>query len=547
MAKTILVKIPPTRQSLFLLLIILALAAYLRLRYLRQPLIDAFSWRQASTAMMAYHYASDNWNILYPAVHWNGPEPSYQGREFQTMSYLTALLSRALGLYDWVGRGVAVAFGLWGIFALYQLVYRVAGQEEALATAAVMTLLPGSIFIERSLLPDPAMVALVVTSCWLLVAYFQTDRAAYLVLAVVAGAWGGLTKIPGLIVGIPMLYAMIAILWQRHALTLRKIAIIALAALFVLLPVIAYYLWARHLALTYPPYHFAGEGNWLWDYGFGRWWDNHFFVDRLRHHFLGWIWGLPVLGLVLLGLIALPVRRPVGTVLHRDKPGGEAVEDSLARLPKAPYLFHWWLLACLLYYLIGAAELVQNPWNFHIINPAAAALAGSALVMVASAAKRIGGTLLAAVVFLFPLFSILYFGQIGLSYMYYPYAQRSYQMGLALRQITEPDDLVVTIAEAVGDPIAIFYSQRYGWTFPPAWPGRNWGQLPADEDEAIALFEELRAQDAAWFALMNEHYEQIEQEYPRFAEHIEESCELAQEGSGWAIYHIHPASDVAKQ
>ena len=145
--------------------------------------------------MMAENYYRTNWNIFYPEVNWNGPGPSYQGREFQTVTYIAALLYGVFGQQDWVGRSVVVAFGVWGIFALYQLVRRVWDEERALAGAAVMALLPGSIFIERSFLPDPAMVALVVTSLWMFVAYLQTERLRYLVLAGVIGAWGLLTKI----------------------------------------------------------------------------------------------------------------------------------------------------------------------------------------------------------------------------------------------------------------------------------------------------------------------------------------------------------------
>jgi 4-amino-4-deoxy-L-arabinose transferase-like glycosyltransferase len=133
--------------------------------------------------MMAENYHSTNWNILCTKLNWDGPGPGYQGREFQTLSYLTALLYLLVGQHDWVGRAVAVMFGLWGIFALYQLVRRVWDEQRAVASAAVMALLPGSIFIERSFLPDPAMVALVTTATWLLVAYLQTDRWHYLILA----------------------------------------------------------------------------------------------------------------------------------------------------------------------------------------------------------------------------------------------------------------------------------------------------------------------------------------------------------------------------
>ena len=67
------------------------------------------------------------------------------------------------------------------------------------------------IYVDRSFLPDSAMVALVVTSFWMLIAYLQTDRWYYLLLATLFATWGFLTKLPGLIIGIPMLYTILGL------------------------------------------------------------------------------------------------------------------------------------------------------------------------------------------------------------------------------------------------------------------------------------------------------------------------------------------------
>src|SRR5215472_12783739 len=112
------------------LLAIILLGAALRLEYITQPFIDKFSWREASTAMMAQNFYRGQWNIFYPEVDWGGPGPNYQGREFQTVTYIAAVLYNAFGQHEWVGRGVTISFGLWGIFALYQLTRRVWDEER---------------------------------------------------------------------------------------------------------------------------------------------------------------------------------------------------------------------------------------------------------------------------------------------------------------------------------------------------------------------------------------------------------------------------------
>src|SRR5262249_62255230 len=146
-------------------------------------------WRWADA------FATGNWNILLPQIRSGGPGPNYIGAEFQTVTYIAAIGYQAFGRAPWVGRVVSVAFGLWGIFALYQLVCRVWDTPRGIASAAVMTVLPGSLFIERSFLPDATMTALMTTSLWMLVAYCQTERLRYLVGATLAGMFGCLTKL----------------------------------------------------------------------------------------------------------------------------------------------------------------------------------------------------------------------------------------------------------------------------------------------------------------------------------------------------------------
>jgi hypothetical protein len=533
------------------IVVILVVAAVLRLHHITQPFTDAFSWRQASTAMMADNFYRTNRNIFYPEVNWSGPGPNYQGRELQTVSYIAALLYTVLGQPDWVGRSVAVLFGLWGVFALHQLIRRVWDEKYAIAGASVMAVLPGSIFIERSFLPDPAMVALVTTSFWLLVVYLQTERWRYLLLAGLIGAWGFCTKVPGLIVGLPMAYTWLTVLGRKRVLKPKMLVAPGVFAFLTLVPVIAYYLWARHLALSYPPFHFAAVGNWVWKDGLQAWWGQNYFLSRLSQRFTDWVWTLPVIGLVALGLLIprLPERRSPASANDQERQGGTC---------QVPGLFHFWLLGGLLYYLVGAKELVENPWNFHIINPAAAALAGHAIIVVAScvtwAAKGLAsvwraGQELSGVPALATaaiLLVIVVSGQRGLQWMYYPYAYESYKLGLALREITQPGDLVVTMANDLGDPVAIYYSQRRGWVFPPAQPNQAWNRLPEEDSEAIRLFEELRASGAGWLGIVNERKNDFWKYHRALVEHIKATCEFHSQTPEYVIYRVLSPEEVAK-
>jgi hypothetical protein len=170
-------------------------------------------------------------------------------------------------------------------------------------STAVLALLPSSIFIDRSFLPDPAMVALMTTSVWMLVAYLQTDRLKLPCTSRHHRYLGFINKTSGLVVSLAMIYATLTILQAREKLNQRKLAVMSVVAILSLLPVIAYYVWALHLGRAYPPYHVAGDGNWLWNQGLRRWLDQRYFLPRLSPIFNHWLWTQPVIVLVTLGII----------------------------------------------------------------------------------------------------------------------------------------------------------------------------------------------------------------------------------------------------
>jgi hypothetical protein len=526
-----------TWRSIFLLGSILAVGALLRFNNITQPFTDAFSWRQTSTAMMASNFYHRSWNIFYPEVSWTGPSPGYQGREFQTVSYIAALLYTLTGEHDWVGRAVPALFGVWGIFALYQLVRRIWDEEHALLSAAVLALFPSSIFIDRSFLPDPAMVALMTTSVWMLVAYLQTERLSFLSLAGITGALGLLTKLPGVIVSPAVIYATLTNLPLRDKQNHRKLAVISIVTIVCLLPVISYYLWALHLGHTYPPYHVAGNGNWLWNEGLRRWLDQKYFLPKLSPIFNHWLWTPPLIVLVTLGII-FP--------FLRIRPGENSDEfESRGNIsPKAPWLFHWWLFGGVLCYLIAAKELVSNVWNLEIINPPAAALASHAIITIASLITKITPapkrSLLKATIIAMSLATITLFAARLLRVLYYPSSEQSYELGLALRDASHPRDLVVTIPNNLGNPIAIYYSRRRGWPFPPPTPVRDIIELPADDSESIQMFEQLRIQGATWLGIVAAQQGFLRREHPLLLAHFERTCRLYRRDLKWVIYFILP-------
>lgn len=511
--------------------VVLLAAALMRLNHVDQPLTDIFSWRQSSTAMMAENFYRRNWNILYPEVSWNGPGPTYQGREFQTVSYLTALLYVPLGQQEWIGRVVASTFGVWGVFALYQLVRRVWDEPRALASAAILAVMPGAVFIDRSFLPDPAMVALATTTLWLWVAYLQTGKRRYLVLTASIGMWAIASKLPALLIGLPGVYAAVAILGLREVVRPRRLLTFGVLATAVLVPVALYYLWVRELARLYPPYHFAGAGNWVWVDGALAWWQRGYYLDSIADDLRYWLWTTPIIGLVAVGLLLPPTRH------EADGP------DDRRR---APWLFHWWLAGCAFYVLIGARELSENVWNLHIFNPPAAALAGQALVFLGTLGSR-AVCRPASLARMAAIMAVVVVTTLGtLPTLYKPeHAQDGYELGLALREVSAPGDLVVTMTNDLGDPVAIYYSRRRGWIFPPAIPDRWWNQLPSDDDESIEQFEMLRASGARWLGFVRHFDKETWDGHEQLLAHFLETCEYVTGGSEWVVYRIRTPDELS--
>jgi hypothetical protein len=288
------------------------------------------------------------------------------------------------------------------------------------------------------------------------------------------------------------------------------------AAMVVLAPVIGYYVWAIHVSHTYPPYHVAASSNWVWDASFESWLQAGYFWPKLCFH-AEWIWGLPLLAFALVGLLFPPAAKASGNLR---------------------WLFHWWFVAGILFYGFGAKELVENPWNFHIVDPALAGLAARGLLVAGSALARLRLPIIGRAAIILSVAAIHSLGMKNLQWMYHGYARETRELGLALGRVTQPSDLVITVGNDIGDPGAIYYSKRRGWVFPPAWPGVTWSEDVVNERDAIVLFDRLQSEGAQWFGIVAEQRKKLSKNAPRLLAHIESATELVSEDCDWVIYRI---------
>ncbi|RYE11146.1 MAG: glycosyltransferase family 39 protein [Hyphomicrobiales bacterium] len=504
------------------LLLALLVAAAFRFESITQPLVDAFSWREASTAMMADNFQTRSWNVFFPEVSWTGPGPSYQGREFQITSYIAAVLYQVFGWHDWFGRAISACFGLITTACLYAIALRCWGVWEARGSALMMAILPGATFIDRSFLPDPSMLALVTSGALLFIVFLDRGRMAWLILSGAVVTLGVLAKVAGIAVAVPLLYALVEQMRARTAVASRLFALVAGVGLLCGLAVATYYAWALHLARSYPPYHMAGSG-YAWTDGLPSFLRNGFYLPDLRELVDAWYLTWPLLLLSLIGLLLRPPAR-----------------DDRGKAPLG-WFFHAWLLGGTVLFLVAAREIVNNPWNLHILSVPIAAFAGRGLVVAAGlggsgasagSIVRAGGICL---------FLVLVCALPSRLYLSKAYAQTGYELGTELASLSAPGDLVIAVSSTVGDPIAVYYSRRRGWVFPPGGGDTDWSRL-RDDSEAISLLEELRAEGAAWLGIAKNARDS---EGRRFLEHhkgllthLDQSAEIAAETDSYVIYRL---------
>ncbi|HEX6866601.1 MAG TPA: hypothetical protein VF122_05160, partial [Caulobacteraceae bacterium] len=204
-----------------------------------------------------------------------------------------------------------------------------------------------------------------------------------------------------------------------------------------------------------------------------------FHVRKLIRHLLTWF-ATPAF--LLLALAGTAVRQDGGPLRLR-------------------WLFHAWLAGGAVFYLAASREITNNPWNLLCFAAPVAALAGVGLVRLLAAFDGARWMRAAQVVLVVGLLAWTSRGAIEL--MKHPYAQQGRAVGQRLAALSKPGDTVIAVSEDVGDPIAVYYSRRRGWVFPPGGGESGWDRLRAD-GAGRADLDRLRAAGADWFGVARE-------------------------------------------
>ncbi|HXV81828.1 MAG TPA: hypothetical protein VEG60_18255, partial [Candidatus Binatia bacterium] len=201
-------------------------------------------------------------------------------------------------------------------------------------------------------------------------------------------------------------------------------------------------------------------------------------------------------------------------------------------------LFHWWLLAILLF-MIAAGQGHRHPWYLLPVVPVAAAFAGRACDFALSRIPRPARwkTVVLGLIFFS---SLSYFSFVFLKPFYQSVAIAAWHAANDLNRMAPPDALVA-VADG-GDPTCLYYSRRKGWHFL-----ENFGAAPIDSQQAIAALERLRERGAAYLVLTRHQPWWWSERYTRFWSHLDSRYQRVRDTPAFVIFDLVKAESAKRQ
>jgi hypothetical protein len=402
------------------LFLILFLALTLRTYHLAYPAWDYHNWRQTITLMVAQDLARHGFPLLHPQVSWIGErasDPSYFSAEFSIQSVLAALLYKIFGESEAAARLVTIAFSLLGIYCLYDLLNRGADRTVARIGAFVFALLPYHLFFGRVFMPDVPALALALAGLDVLDRWSSDQRKFCLTAAGILTALAILQK-PRMILGLlPALY----LFWWVYGRSLLRRWEPYIFVLIACLPELGWYKHAAAMerqtavsAINVPPELFA-------------------------HHLELWFDGTYLHR--VLGALASEAFSPLGL-------GLAAAGFLFAGRSRAVWLFRWYVLGAACVLLLIPGVIPENLYYLSMLLPGGAALAAAVLARVPVYLRA-------------PILAAFAVGAIHSALPLYAPDRMPHDLGILLRALTEPQDLLAT--ESGGNPNVLYYANRRGW------------------------------------------------------------------------------------
>jgi len=421
--------------------------------------------------MVARDWARRGFDLWHPHVAWvgaGGPgHPSFFSAEFSIQSAIAAILYRTFGEGDAVARTVTIAFSLVGIWFLYRLTKRHAGEAAAVLAALVYSLFPCHIFFGRVFMPDIPAISLALGGMDLLDRWSSERKWRFLLGAAVVTAFAVLQKLTVAFVALPMLY----IFWVRDG---RRFLLRWEPYVFGAIAAIPAAVWYPHAAAMGRQSGFFIMQPFVFARHMQLWLDSGFIRDMVK-------------------IVATEAFSPLGFALV-------AAGFLFAGSSRAATLWRLWLGGSALLLVLIPGILSANHYYFSVLMPGAAALAGMALARAFT--FRVGVFAVPAIMAAFAVSAVY-----SVLPLYAP-DRALRDLGIVLNHLSAPEDLVVT--ETGGSPAVLYFADRRGWMLERNFDPRLLDSLARAGARYYAdVFVSDTAEHAQFFHALDERFERL--------------------------------------
>ena len=188
-----------------LLILIVVLAAALRLLEVSAPYAEAHRWRQVMNADIARNLYRGPFDIFHPRVSWGGTE-EHVGIELPLYQALVATVYGVVGVREIVGRLLSVVFSCATVVLLYWLGLTCFGRGPGRGAALFFAVSPSAVFFGRTFLSDVPMLFFSVAAVLAYVHYLRSGRTALAIVGATATALACLTKLSAIVILAPVAY-----------------------------------------------------------------------------------------------------------------------------------------------------------------------------------------------------------------------------------------------------------------------------------------------------------------------------------------------------
>ena len=263
------------------------------------PLEIAHSWRMVTTNMYARNFLEVDHNILYARVDMAGELSGITAKEFPIYNYLIYLVSLVLGWQHWYGRLISLLVSSIGTWYFYLLIRRFRGERHAFFSTLVLMLSLWFAY-SRKIMPDTFSMSLVLAGFYYGICYLYSGKGYRLVLYLLLGTAGTLSKIPSSY----MFVLFLLPLFDRGVLLGRKAWLLAASVILIAVNGIWYLYWVPEVTGTYGFIHYPEKS---FVEGTREVFQN--FGDFLKRFYHSALMSYVSLAVFLAGLVLLVIRK----------------------------------------------------------------------------------------------------------------------------------------------------------------------------------------------------------------------------------------------